>query len=158
MKAMILTILAGLILSISCVAIGEGEEEVTLRTAVILEFKGEVEVKRPDSKWIEAVEGMVLNQGDVIRTNSSAWALIRLLGESELATVEIKENSQMRLAELFEIKSEGIQKTLLDLAVGEILIKAEKLRSKKSTFDVKTPTSMLGIRGTTLAVKVEPVE
>lgn len=155
MKMVIAAVFLGLILSTSCEAIGE---EITLRTAVILELKGGVEVMRPSSKWTQASEGTVLNQGDVIRTNSNAWALIRLLGESELATVEIKENSQLRLAELFEIKSEGVQKTLLDLAVGEILIKAEKLRSKKSTFDVKTPTSMLGIRGTTLAVKVEPVE
>ncbi|MFH0772628.1 MAG: FecR family protein [Candidatus Omnitrophota bacterium] len=155
MKTIITVIILSLVLAISCQARGA---ESTLRTALILEFEGSVDVKLSDTKWIPAKEEMVLNQGDVIRTKSDSWALVRLLGDSELATVEIKENSQLRLAELFEIKEEGVQKTLLDLAVGEILIKAEKLRSPKSTFDVKTPTSMLGIRGTTLSVKVEALE
>ncbi len=155
MKTIIMIISLGLVLAISCQASGA---EITLRTALILEFEGSVDVKLSNSKWIPAKEEMVLNQGDVIRTKSNSWAVIRLLGDSELATVEMKENSQLRLTELFEIKEEDVQKTLLDLAVGEILIKAEKLRSPKSTFDVKTPTSMLGIRGTTLSVKVEALE
>ena len=49
-------------------------------------------------------------------------------------------------------------KTLLDLAMGEILIKAQKVHGEKSQFEVKTPTSIVGVRGTTFNVKVEAVE
>ena len=52
----------------------------------------------------------------------------------------------------------GTQNTLFDLSLGEILIKAKKLHSEKSKFEVKTPTSIVGVRGTTFSVTVEAVK
>jgi hypothetical protein len=70
----------------------------------------------------------------------------------------MKENSQLQLTELKINKAEASETTLLDLALGAVLIKAEKLHSEKSRFEVKTPTSIVGVRGTTFSVAVEAEE
>jgi hypothetical protein len=101
---------------------------------------------------------MVLNQDDMIRTGSGSLAILNLDGMAETAVVEVKESSQMRLAELLEDRTEKYQTTLLDLALGEILIRAKKLHSEKSRFEVKTPTSIVAVRGTTFSVSVKAVE
>ena len=62
------------------------------------------------------------------------------------------------MAELIGNKEEGTQKTLLDLAIGKILIRAKKLHSEEEKFEVKTPTTIVGVRGTTFAVEVEALE
>jgi hypothetical protein len=62
------------------------------------------------------------------------------------------------MAELLQDKDKETQRTLLDLSIGEILIQVDKLQAEKSSFEVKTPTSMVGVRGTTFSVKVETME
>jgi hypothetical protein len=101
---------------------------------------------------------MVLSQGDIIRTKAGSLAVVELDGKGRTATVELKENGQLSLAKLLGDKEKGTRTTLLDLAVGEILIKAQKLHSEKSRFEVKTPTSIVAVRGTTFSVAVEAVE
>lgn len=127
------------------------------RIATVTEIKGTVEVKTPKQAWMPAKVGMVFNQGDIIRTKKNSRALLNLDGMAETATIEVKENSQLKLAELIENKKEASQTTMLDLALGEILIKAKKLHSEKSRFEVKTPTSIVGVRGTTFSVTVEAI-
>lgn len=128
------------------------------RIATIIECEGKVEVKTPQSGWIPAQVGMALHQGEVIQTKQDSRALLNLNGMAETAIVEVKQNSQLQLAELMENKLEATQKTLLDLAIGEILIKAKELHSEKSSFEVKTPTSIVGVRGTAFSVTVEAKE
>jgi hypothetical protein len=128
------------------------------RIATIVNFNGEVEAKIQGKPWAKAEAGMTLSQGDFIRTKKNSFCLLNLDGNAQTATVEVKENSQLRLAELLEDKTKASQATLLDLALGEILIKAKKLDSEKSRFEVKTPTSIVGVRGTTFSVTVSAVE
>lgn len=139
-------------------AISIGFAENTSRTATIIKLKGVAEIKTSKGPWIPAKIGIVLNQGDIVRTKANSFAVLNLDGDAQTATVEVKENSQLRLAEIIEDKTAGTQNTLLDLAVGEILIKAKKLHSERSKFEVKTPTSIVGVRGTTFSVAVEAIE
>jgi hypothetical protein len=131
--------------------------EVTKRTATIADLKGTVEIRTPAGTWEAAKAGMTLTEGDVITTKADSTATLNLSGTEE-ATVSMKPNSQMAFAELVMDKKEGTQKTLLDLALGEILIKTQKLQTKESKFEVKTPTSIVGVRGTAFSVAVEAVE
>jgi hypothetical protein len=130
----------------------------TKRVATIAEVNGVVEVKIAKEAWKPAAAGMTLNEGDLIRTRKDSSALLNVDGKAEIATVEVKENTQLKLAQLLEDKEKATQTTLLDLTLGNILIKAKKLHSEKSSFEVKTPTSIVGVRGTTFAVSVETVE
>jgi hypothetical protein len=132
--------------------------EETKRAATISEARGKVEVRVAQKPWAPAQVGMALNQGDIIRTMAGSFAVLNVDGKGATATVEVKENSQMRLAELIEDKTKATQNTLLDLALGEVLIKAKKLDSEKSKFQVKTPTSIVGVRGTTFSVAVKAIE
>ncbi|MBN1526487.1 MAG: FecR domain-containing protein [Candidatus Omnitrophica bacterium] len=132
--------------------------ERTSRTATIKDMSGTVEVKARQGSWAPASVGMVLNQGDTIRTKAGASAVLSMDGKEESATVSMKESSQLALAQLFGDKKKGTQTTLLDLALGEVLIKTKKLHSEKSKFEVKTPTSIIGVRGTTFSIAVEAVE
>lgn len=128
------------------------------RTATIVSIDGTAEVKAEgQSSWAPASVGTVLNQGDVIKTSPKSWALLNVDG-GRIATVEVKEGSQMTIAELMADPKAETSKTLLDLAMGEVLIKAQKVHGDKSKFEVKTPTSIVGVRGTTFNVKVEAVE
>jgi len=132
--------------------------EDTKRDAKIIDLKGAVSVKLGGKDWTPARVGMTVNEGDVVRTATNSWALLNVDGQAQTATVEIVGSSEMSLAELLINKKEKSQKTLLDLGVGKILIKAQKLHSKKSKFEVKTPTSIVGVRGTTFTVEVESLE
>jgi hypothetical protein len=154
MKALKLLCILGLILgmaSLSCA-------EVANRIATLKEISGTVEVKTAQGAWAPAMVGMTLSQGDMIRTQKGAMAILSLDGTEDTASVEVKQNSQLALAELIADKAAGTQSTLLDLSLGEVLIKAKKLHSEKSRFEVKTPTSIVGVRGTTFSVAVEAVE
>lgn len=133
-------------------------QETAKRVASIAEISGTVEVKTPKEKWKPAEVGMVLNEGDIIRVKADSYALLNVDGKAETATVEVKANSQLRLAELIENKTDESQTTLLDLALGEVLIKAKKIHTEKSKFEVKTPTSVVAVRGTTFSVTVEAVQ
>jgi hypothetical protein len=155
MRILKVLLVVGLVLAVSTLAMA-GE---TKRTASISDMKGKGEVRTTqDKKWVEAKMGMILKEGDMIRTMAGSWALLNVDGHAETATVEVKENSQLKMAQLLENKDASSQSTLLDLALGEVLIKAKKLHSEKSKFEVKTPTSIVAVRGTTFSVAVKSVE
>jgi len=125
------------------------------RSASIASLKGKAQVKLINEKrWHSAKVGMVLHEGDSIRTSTGSWALLNLDG-GKTATVEVKENTQLLLSELKKNDSSDVKDTLLDVAIGKILIKVQKLRKESSKFEVKTPTSIVGVRGTVFAVEVE---
>jgi len=129
------------------------------RTAQIVSLDGRAEVKTEgQTSWSSAKVGMVLNEGDTIRTFAKTWILLNVNGKGQTATVEIKENSKLLLSEMLADVKAGTSKTLLDLALGEVLIKAQKVHGQESRFEVKTPTSIVGVRGTTFNVKVEAVD
>jgi len=128
------------------------------RTATVVSLEGTAELRSAgQSSWASAGVGTVLNQGDTIKTSPKSWALLNV-DDGKIATVEVKEGSQMTVTELMADPKADTSKTLLDLAMGEVLIKAQKVHGEKSKFEVKTPTSIVGVRGTTFNVKVEAVE
>ncbi len=129
-----------------------------IRYATIKAIRGNVQVRGIDSKkWEVATVGKVLKEGDVIKTGTDGWALLAI-DDGKTAEVEVSANSQLLLSELKGKVSNNTQKTLLDLAIGKILIKVQKLHRKESKFEVKTPTSIVGVRGTVFAVEVESLE
>lgn len=151
MKIMRLLLVVGLIMAISSMA----EAQSVKRVASIKDANGAVEIMSGSGTWTPAKVGMVLQQGDIIRTKANSWALINVNGIAETATVELKQNAQLKMATLLKDNVAGTQDTLLDLSLGSILIKAKKLHSENSRFEVKTPTSIVGVRGTTFSVSVE---
>ncbi len=124
------------------------------RSGKIVDFQGSVEVKLGKANWTAATKAAQLNQGDMIRTGANSTAVLEL---ENAGIVDIKPNSELELSELTTDKKDNSRRTVLDLSIGEILIKAKKLTADKSRFEVKTPTSVVGVRGTAFSVKVDTV-
>lgn len=127
-------------------------EEVQ-RKAKIIDIDGEVTVKRLDKDWVMGQKDMLLGEGDIIVTKGDSEVLLNVNGHGETATVTVRENSQLMLTELIEDEN-GVHSTLLELAIGKVLIKAQKLQSGEEKFEVMTPTTIVGVRGTTFEVEV----
>jgi len=124
--------------------------------AVITSIQGTAEVKAGKKEWTAAKPGMLVNQGETIRTKAGAWVQLDFYEgkKKRIASVEIKQNSQLRIAQL-----KPRQGILLDLALGEALVNAEKLNSGKAKFEVKTPTSFVEVVGKAeFSVAVEKLE
>ncbi len=130
----------------------------TKRTAKISSFTGQPSVRMSGQKdWTDVVKGTVIHQGDTLKTGKDASARVNVDGNGESATVDVLPGSNLTFTQLLKDAEKGTDKTLLDLAIGEVLIKAEKLQGD-SKFEVKTPTSVAGVRGTKFSVKVEAIE
>ncbi len=139
-----------IVISITCYAAGA-------RTVQLVSFDGNVEVKQSgQTSWIPATMGMMIAEGDTVKTAPLSRALLSI-DDGKVATVEVKEGSEMLISELKQGPEADRSKTLLDLAMGEVLIKAQKISSEDSKFEVKTPTSLVGVRGTTFSVKVDTI-
>ena len=155
MKSFKITCVLILVACLSCIAFAEE----TKRTAKVISITGSASAKLAGEKdWVPVENEMTFSEGDIIKTKADSWVLLNLNGKGQTATVEIDENSQLLLSELIGDKEKGTQKTLLDLAIGEVLIKAQKLHTEESKFQVKTPTSIVGVRGTKFSVRVETTE
>jgi len=129
------------------------------RIAQVSDLKGSAQVRLTGEQgWIFAEVGMILHQGDILKTEGNSFVILSIDGKEETAIVEIEENSQLMISELVKDEERGSEKTLLDLAIGKILIKAKKIYSPESKFEVKTPTSVVAVRGTVFLVEVEALE
>lgn len=125
-----------------------------LRHALVSELKGDVQVRVKGNGWQRAEVGMTLYEKDEIRTSKGAFAEILLDQGASTGKVEMKEKSHLKLNTLGLDHATGEKTTLLHLAIGKVLVHAEKLKGK-SKFEVKTPTSTTGVRGTIFEVSVE---
>lgn len=128
------------------------------RTATILSLKGAAETKSSKTDWKPVQEGMVLKEGDIVRTKVGSHMVLGLDGAEESALIDVMENSQVTISTLQKNREEDYETTLLNLAIGKILVKAKKIHSQKSKFEVQTPASLIGIRGTAFSVSVREME
>ncbi|NQT23403.1 MAG: FecR domain-containing protein [Candidatus Omnitrophica bacterium] len=147
-----------IIVMVMCLAWAAYSQEIE-RAATIMDITGGASVKLSESEgWVTAEEGMILNQGNSVKTGPGSWVLLNVDGSAETAMVEINEDSELCLSELMKDDAKGTKKTLLDLAIGEIMITVEKIQDPKSKFEVRTPTSTVGVRGTKFAVQVNTLD
>lgn len=154
-KIFIVIIAAGW-LSLSCIGMRDSWAKEG-RFATIHKIEGTVEIRRHDGVWEPAEEGMLLYEKDEIRTDHSSYAELLLDEHGRTGRLQIKEDSRMRLNTLEEDIKTGDQKTLLDVAIGQVMVRVEKLKGD-SKFEVNTPTSTVGVRGTAFEVVVKEEE
>ena len=113
----------------------------------------DVFVKCKGGTWMPAKDGMVILPGDEVKT-AAAGSVQVVLDGGKVGRVEIKEGSLFRIAKAETDTTTGDKTTLLDLAIGKILVKVEPLNGI-SRFEVKTPTALTGVRGTVFEVTVK---
>lgn len=144
-------------ISVNLIFLPSSSATETMREVEIMDVIGSAEVHLFKGESSTAEIGMILSEGDMIETKTDSWLLLKLDG-LDISMVEMEENTIMLLSELIMDRDNSIQKTMLDVEIGRILISAEKIQDKDSNFRVKTPTSVVGVRGTTFAVEVEGIE
>ena len=125
------------------------------RVAEIANIQGAVWFRKGGTtEWKGAEKGMLLLENDEIKTGGNAKAEILLDAGGETGKLDLEANTQLRIETMKKDPATDDKTTLLDLAVGKVMIKAEKLKGN-SSFQVKTPTSVCGVRGTLFEVTVE---
>ena len=156
MKTLSITLTAVMIV---CIAASSYAAEAK-RTVSLMAVQGTVQIKPDVGEWVPGRAKTALKQGDFIKTGRDSWALITIEGAGETATVELKEYSNLGLTEIAVNRSSGVTSTLLDLHLGEVMVKASGVERKGSQFEVKTPTSVVAIKGGSakFSVKVEQVD
>jgi len=129
----------------------------TARTATIVSVVGTAEVMPPQGSWTEARPGINLPEGTIIRTAEGSKVIVSIDGRNQSALVEMKDYTQLILAEMPPPENQS-RKTLLDMAIGNVLIKVKKLPSDQSKFEVRTPISYVGVRGTIFSISLKRAE
>jgi len=124
-------VLAGPVLS------AEGHISVSEDEAVILFLGGEVTVIKAGGE-VAAGKGMKLTSGDGLRTGASSWAELAL-GEGGENILKVKENSSLELTQISPAE--------INLLKGELRALVEAL-NRDEPFEIKTPVSVCGVRGT----------
>ncbi len=124
-----------------------------IRQATLANFAGEVLVKQDGGEWKPATPGITMKINDEIKTSSGASAEV-LLDNGNTGSVKIREKSHFKIDTMNVDPTTGDKVTYLNLALGRILIQVQKLQGD-SKFEVRTPTSTTGVRGTVFEVSVE---
>lgn len=120
----------------------------------VADVQGKAEVMSQDSSsWAPITFGMKVGSGDTIKTEKDSYVDLSFDGAGQDALVRVDANSSMKVAEYISSSNIANKKIALDLAMGDILVKASQLRNE-SQFTVRTPTSVVGVRGTGFKVSV----
>ncbi len=128
------------------------ETKVRAYKAVITYLSGQVQVKkRQSSSWMAAQPNMILYERDQIKVLSKSRAEIILDNQS---VVRLAENSLLTIAKIEEVPATKKHFTRLDLSLGKLWTKATKFFNPGSRYDVRTPTAIAGVQGTTYQVIV----
>jgi hypothetical protein len=115
---------------------------LNLQAAEITFMEGNVQVQSgPQKAWQKASVGMKVNIGDSIQTARSSKADVAL-DENKENLIRIEENTLVILNSL----TPG-QINKLDLSHGKIFSNVEKVK-KQLSFEISTPSSVAGVRGT----------
>lgn len=113
-------------------------------TAEMTELSGSVQVIRGGGeKAFKAFKNMKLTEGDRVITGAKSWAKIRIDKDT---TISLTENTKINISELKG--SKGAKQSSIKLQAGGVGAFIKKLIKGGSRFEIKTPTAVMGVRGT----------
>ena len=116
-----------------------GNINISTDEAVILFMEGEVKVKQAQGDtWLDAKKGMRLLNNAGLKTLEDSWVELGL-GRGHLNVLRIQENTLVELT--------VISPAEINLLQGELRALVENLE-RDETFEIKTPMSVCGVRGT----------
>ncbi len=114
------------------------------------EIIGKVQVRREaSSRWRPARPGMRIQQGWGVRTYVESS--VKLLFQTG-SVVKIGEKSAVTISEAVVDQAGKSSGTSVNMLTGKLWSNVKKLASKKSKFEVETPTAVASIRGTRFGV------
>jgi hypothetical protein len=130
---------------------GQGYEINENIQVKILDIVGEVEIKSKDSEYyIVANIGDLLEVGDRISTGFESEAVIEV---NRVATMTVREMTNFSVSQLFY--DGDFARTAINLGMGSITTSVRPEKGVKASFEIVTPTSTIGVRGTEFSVSYD---
>ncbi len=128
------------------------ETAVRAGKAVITYVDGQAQVKRAEeARWEPAKPNQILSVNDQVKVLSQSRVEVILDNQSVL---RLSENSLLTLLKMEEDRSARKESTRTELSLGRLWVRAAKLITPGSRNDVKTPTVIAGVQGTTYQVQI----
>lgn len=91
--------------------------------------------------------------GDSIGTGKNYRTMLAL--DTEIAFVEVAENTKLQIQKLHSTSNNGKVTELL-VTGGQVRLKVRPLNNRESRLEIKTPAGITGVRGTEFGVSVQP--
>jgi hypothetical protein len=128
------------------------DTQVRAQKGVITYLEGEVQVKRSgDTQWALAQPNMILSENDQVKVLGQSRAELILDNQS---VMRLSENTLLTIKKLEEESTTQKETTRMEVSLGRIWVRMSKLFNPSSRYDVKTPTVIAGVQGTTFQVTV----
>lgn len=128
-------------------------QENDARAARITDFAGTVKIlKGGGEKEFKAFKGMSLVEGDRIITGADSWVKLEIDGDKE---IKLGDNTQISMSELKGSIKNQDDRTGISLFSGKIWTRIKKALNVKSKYEIKTPTTVMGVRGTVFFAGVD---
>ncbi|MCX5686829.1 MAG: FecR domain-containing protein [Candidatus Omnitrophica bacterium] len=126
----------------------------SVKNVTVADVRGKAEVIGQGSgSAAPVIFGMKVGSGDTIKTQKDSYVDLSFDAAGQDAMVRVEANSNMKIADYIASNKLENKKIALELAMGDVLIKANQLKNE-SQFQVRTPTSVVGVRGTGFKVSV----
>ncbi|MFH1538840.1 MAG: FecR family protein [bacterium] len=117
--------------------------------ANLTKLTGTVEMRAFDTEeWKAAAEGTKVDAGASVRCGADSSAFLNWSGN----TVKVHPLSTVKVGALIADPVTGLQQSELNLLDGKTFARAKKLTTKESSFTIKTPSAIAGVRGTDFGV------
>lgn len=123
--------------------------------ATLTSVKDKVMLQRSgQTSWQRASSGTTLFTGDGIQTYKGSSAVIIFADKSR---VKVSEKSILRIKVVRKRVKLGEKPSLVDIKmeIGRVWVRVKKVISPTSTFEVETPSALVGVRSTLLSVGVK---
>ena len=134
------------LMCVAALALSASSALAESKNAEIIYTKGEVKMQgQGDISWITAEEGMLVTDGDKIKTSKSSAAEIALDEDAD-NVIRIEEQTEFKLEDKIDKRAE--------LLSGEILALMDALEPG-SSFEVRTPTAVCGVTASGMFVKTD---
>jgi hypothetical protein len=129
---------------------------LSIYNGVITQVTGRVDVKKSgENDWGRVFTGFSVAQYDKIKIQEDSSVDIKFDKQKGCCyKIRLQNASQLMLTSMSMEERTFREDILLDLYVGDIFIKVENLPSE-SKFRVRTPTSMVGVKGTRFRVRYD---
>ncbi|GIP49610.1 hypothetical protein J53TS2_32010 [Paenibacillus sp. J53TS2] len=142
-------IVLSLVLAVTLLSPGAAMAKDTKKMGKILDVSGSAVVNKGGEKKFKAVKNMAVTEGDVLLTGEEGRVELELDSDK---LVYIGPDTKLMIHELVKSAKAMEGKTSLSLQKGSVLIKVKKKLTEDSRFEIKTPTTVMGVMGTEFIV------
>lgn len=121
----------------------------SIRVAVIEKVTGTVSIKKSGGeKKLKAIKGANLAEGDTLITGSDGTAIVKM---DDNKTISVGPNTVINVKDLKGTK--GNETTTLNQPKGVSVTRIDNKLTGASTYNQKTPTAIMGVKGTIFSVE-----